>query len=220
MLRLVNRRLVALAGFALVLGACRGHSGGAKAPCNVTYNCAAGQTCTKMDPNEPFTCLPAGPGKPGDPCYATPDAPVTCGEHLTCLAMGNPQRGSCVAWCDDTHPCAGDTQCTTVTTTIGDKLHICAPCNVAYVCGNGQTCATRDGTSFGCVPAGKGKLSTPCDVSVGAPVTCGEEMLCFSMAGPAAGTCTRWCDRTHPCPGGKTCTSLKTTKGAAISVCL
>ena len=44
-------------------------------------------------------------------------------------------------------------------------------------------------------------------------MTCGEELLCFSMAGPTAGTCTRWCDRTHPCLANKTCTALKTTKG-------
>jgi hypothetical protein len=212
----VNRRVVVISYLLGLLGACRG----GKEHCDVEYRCATGQTCAKADPNEPFACVPAGPGKPGDSCLATPDAPVTCGERQLCLATGNPQRGTCVVWCDHTHGCAADTACTIVRTTLGDRLRVCAPCNLAYVCGKGETCASSDGTKFACVPAGKNPLGASCDVSVGAPVTCGEELLCFSMAGPTAGTCARWCDRTHPCPANKTCTPLRTTKGAAITICL
>jgi hypothetical protein len=207
-------RLVALIA---LISSCR-HSGAST--CNVAYNCAAGQTCTKTDPNEPFACLPAGPSQAGDPCYAGAGAPVTCGERLTCLATGNPNEARCVAWCDDAHPCAAGTECTTVVSTVGDRLRVCAPCNLAYACGAGQTCATRDGNAFTCVPAGPNPAGAPCDVTVGAPNTCAELHLCFSRTGVGGGRCTRWCDRTHPCLANHPCTPIKTTRGAVISVCL
>jgi hypothetical protein len=69
--------------------------------------------------------MPAGPGREGAPCDATVNAPVTCGERLTCLAFGKPKQGTCVSWCNKAHPCSTGKICKVVTTTKGAVLPVC-----------------------------------------------------------------------------------------------
>jgi len=93
-------------------------------PCADSYDCAAGETCATTD-GITYKCVTSGPGKVGDPCSATVNSPVTCGDHLSCLATGDPSAGSCVAWCDSKNPCPGGRTCRTVSTTSGPVDHFC-----------------------------------------------------------------------------------------------
>jgi hypothetical protein len=94
-------------------------------------------------------------------------------------------------------------------------------CNVVYDCPTGQTCVTSDGTTFVCLPDGAGKAGDVCDANLSAPVTCGDQLGCIVLTGPlTSGFCAAWCDSTHPCPTGKTCTAALSTQGVPVSFCL
>lgn len=95
-------------------------------PCGDHYDCPAGQTCATTD-GIALKCVSSGPGKVGDPCSATLGSPVTCGDHLSCLATGDPRAGSCVEWCDPQNPtaCPAGQTCRTVPTVSGPVDHFC-----------------------------------------------------------------------------------------------
>jgi hypothetical protein len=133
--------------------------------------------------------------------------------------MGDPSVSTCVSWCDGP-ACSADTTCTSLTTTSGAHAKVCLPCNLAYRCAAGTTCATLAGTVFGCMPSGTGKEGDTCDASVGAAVTCGDRLYCLANGGDAThGTCTGWCDAGLACPSGKTCDHTLTTTSAMLMLC-
>jgi len=70
-----------------------------------------------------------------DRCDASSTA-VTCGEGLRCLGTGVPTSATCVAWCGGGRACPADKTCTSITSTLGARLGVCLPCNVAYACGD------------------------------------------------------------------------------------
>ncbi len=93
-------------------------------PCDVVYDCPAGQTCWALDGTN-WSCMESGAGSLGGACESITNTDPSCGDGLACLAMGNPADGMCVAWCDAEHPCPSTTPCQTVTTTMGVTLHFC-----------------------------------------------------------------------------------------------
>src|SRR5580658_303267 len=94
------------------------------APCNVLYDCPAGQTCWALD-GKNWSCMASGSGALGSTCESVTNTDASCGDGLACLAMGNPQAGTCVAWCDSEHPCPSTSPCTAVSTAMGATLHFC-----------------------------------------------------------------------------------------------
>jgi len=215
----MNRAPVTLATLAVLLAALVLRATAAEPTCDATYACPKGQTCATKD-GRAFACVPAGAGKLGERCDATVNGNVTCGEGLSCMATGVPSKGTCVAWCGRPGGCSPGTTCGAVTTTMGAALKLCLPCNLAYACGAGQTCATKTG-AFSCMPAGNGAEGDACNERVGAVITCGERLACLAFGSPKKmGTCVRWCDKAHACAAGKSCQVVTTTKGAALTVCL
>jgi hypothetical protein len=94
-------------------------------PCNVSYDCPAGQTCASTD-GMIFSCMPDGNGKPGDACDPSSNAAITCGDQMDCVGSGMPVVGKCELWCDSGHPCPqGAGSCTTIHTTLGATLSFC-----------------------------------------------------------------------------------------------
>lgn len=91
-------------------------------PCNVSYNCSAGQTCWTKD-GAWFDCMTAGSGVDGDSCNPSVFATVTCGDGLACLGAVN-VPGHCVAWCNSTS-CPSDKTCTTLTTAEHATVQFC-----------------------------------------------------------------------------------------------
>lgn len=91
-------------------------------PCNVTYDCAAGQTCWTKD-GARFDCMTSGSGRAGDSCNPSVFSAITCGDGLACL--GNATiPGKCVAWCNSA-PCTAGKTCTSVPTAKGVTLQFC-----------------------------------------------------------------------------------------------
>jgi hypothetical protein len=207
-----------LAILLIALPACSGASIGGTSTCNAVYNCGTGETCATLDGHS-FSCMPAGTSKLDDRCDASTTA-VTCGEGLGCLGTGVPTSATCVAWCGGLPTCPADKTCTSVTTTLGATLEVCVPCNTVYTCGAGQTCSTVTGQTFSCMPSGAGRAGDPCDATVGAPNICGDRLVCLAKGVPTAGTCTSWCDKIHPCSGGKTCQVVLTTMGLTLPLCI
>jgi hypothetical protein len=101
-----------------------GGAAGSPPPCAEVYDCPRGQTCWTLD-GVAYSCMPSGAGLRGDTCDATVNTAATCGDQLACLSMGTPTAGTCVAWCDTSHPCPASTTCQAVTTTKGATLHLC-----------------------------------------------------------------------------------------------
>lgn len=105
-------------------GAAAGGAGGTSGTaCNVVYNCPAGQSC--LASGATFSCMPDGTGKAGDSCDATAGSPVTCGDQLICAASTTPTAGTCVLWCDSTHPCPTGKGCQEAHTAQGGTLNLC-----------------------------------------------------------------------------------------------
>jgi hypothetical protein len=193
----------------IALAACSGTSSGDTPTCNVDYNCPTGQTCATAD-GHVWSCFTAGTSQLDDRCDASSTA-VTCGEGLGCLGTGVPTSATCVAWCGGGRACPADKTCTPITSTLGARLDVCLPCNVAYTCGPGQTCATLTGKTFACMPSGAAKAGDSCNATVNAPNVCGDRLSCLAMGDPTGGACVSWCDPSHPCAG---------TMGVTIQVCI
>ena len=100
-----------------------GAAGGSGTPCNVVYNCPAGESC--LASGATFSCMPDGTGKAGDSCDATAGSPITCGDQLLCAASSTPTAGTCVLWCDSSHPCPTGKGCQEVHTSQGATLNLC-----------------------------------------------------------------------------------------------
>ena len=113
--------------FAVVaLGAaCGCSSSSASGGCNVSYDCAAGQTCWSDDAKT-FYCTASGPGKRGDPCnkFSKPGDKPYCGDQLACAAFGTP-GGYCTAYCNADGTCPSGTTCHTYTNTSGGSFRVC-----------------------------------------------------------------------------------------------
>ena len=95
-------------------------------PCDVKYDCPAGQTC--WSPNGTvWTCAPDGTAPVGSSCNPSGSAAVTCGDRMACLGNGgSPPTGMCRYWCDASDPCpAGAGTCTPAHTTAGATLSFC-----------------------------------------------------------------------------------------------
>ena len=86
-----------------------GSGGGPSQPCNVKYDCPAGQTCWTVD-GKSYTCEASGPGQAGDMCTATP-GPAPCSDRLGCVAQGSSLQGTCDYWCyvSEPMPCVAGT---------------------------------------------------------------------------------------------------------------
>lgn len=100
-----------------------GAAGTSGTACNVVYNCPAGESC--LASGATFSCMPDGTGKAGDSCDATAGSPITCGDQLLCAASTTPTAGTCVLWCDSTHPCPTGKGCQEVHTSQGATLNLC-----------------------------------------------------------------------------------------------
>jgi hypothetical protein len=218
-----------LACLVLAVSAC-GHSGtsevastsadtGSTLRCDGSSPCPVGQTCGTLDGRR-FSCMPSGPGHLDDRCDSSTSLAPLCADGLTCLGTSHFGAGTCVAWCGGAQRCPADKTCKSVKTTLGVAIAVCLPCSTAYACGAGETCATKTGESFSCMPAGTQNEGAACDASVGAAVVCGERLVCLAVGSPKLGICSRFCDNTHPCAGGRRCKSVLTTKGVMLPVCV
>lgn len=187
--------------------------------CDASFACPRGQTCDTTD-GRTFSCLASGPGELHDRCDASTHVAALCADGLTCLGSGHLGAGTCVAWCAGDRSCPAQTTCTPVTTALGVAIEVCLPCNSAYTCSAGETCATMTGVVFSCMAAGPQRAATTCDASVGAAVVCGERLVCLATGDPKHGSCTRSCDAAHPCEGETECKSVVTTMGVTLPVCL
>ncbi|HZS37667.1 MAG TPA: hypothetical protein VFF06_12610 [Polyangia bacterium] len=116
-------RSIAMMALAAALASC-GSSSLTPPPCDVEYDCPAGQTCWALD-GKNWSCMPSGAGRAGDTCESITNTLPSCGDGLACLATGDPHAGTCVAWCDSAHPCPPSSPCQAVNTTQGATLHFC-----------------------------------------------------------------------------------------------
>ena len=94
------------------------------------------------------------------------------------------------------------------------------PCNLSYSCPSGQTCAAKDGKSFACAPAGPGQLDATCDETLGAAVACGDGLTCLQTSDVTAPTCLAWCGADGKCAPDRACTSVRTTLGVTLALCM
>jgi hypothetical protein len=83
------------------------------------------------------------------------------------------------------------------------------PCNDdPFECSSGKTCwAPHDPSQFDCVTSGAGKLGDSC-LSVVGPPDCGDGLMCLQLTTQSSGTCTPFCDGSHPCPNGELCAQV------------
>jgi hypothetical protein len=207
----------------VILASCvsfaRGGSNTSDHACNVTYDCAAGQTCWTQD-GASFVCAPSGPGALGSPCnpIVHPGDTPPCGDGMGCAAFGPPVNGTCLPFCGAGDACASGTTCLTARNPFGAVLKICVACNVRYACAAGQTCGSSDGASWSCVPSGPGAEGSACETSVGS--SCGDGLACLATGGdPTKASCVPWCDAHHTCGAGETCTPMFAKNGATLLVC-
>ena len=116
------RPLLAVVTLAAACSCSSSSSGGG---CNVSYDCAAGQTCWSDDAKS-FYCAPSGPGKLGDACnkYSRPGDVPFCGDQLACAAFGTP-TGNCTLYCNADGTCPGGTMCHSFTNTSGGTIKMC-----------------------------------------------------------------------------------------------
>jgi hypothetical protein len=149
-------RHLAFSFFALlVLGtalACSSSSSGNPAsPCNTKYDCPAGQTCWPADTAGNFKCLNSGPGKAGDICQNSIDAP-TCGDKLLCYQT-NQSGGTCTQYCDPTDPsmsCPNQATCMAFALSgTSAVLHACQPMQNAGDGGNDSGTQDSGGNDSG-----------------------------------------------------------------------
>lgn len=135
----MRSRNALLPAFAVAcLGACSSSSApsGAGAPCNqAPFACPSGQTCWPVDASGNFACLGSKAGaKVGDGCVDTAGSP-TCGDAMICLAIANPQQGTCAADCDPALPgrsCSANEICVAVAfASGGPQIHACVTLGAA-----------------------------------------------------------------------------------------
>jgi hypothetical protein len=100
----------------------------------------------------------------------------------------------------------------------GDSPPQGTTCYIDYDCPTGTTCWSADGTQFECVSAGTGKAGDPCQAGATAPITCGDQLMCWAMGGPAV--CYAWCDSKHPCPNDLYCLPVDTPSGLTLHFCV
>jgi hypothetical protein len=94
-----------------------------------------------------------------------------------------------------------------------------AGCEMRYDCPTGQSCGTADGLTFSCSPSGAGKAGDSCNANQSLPLQCGDQLACVGKND--VGTCSYWCDSNHPCPAGfGSCSTVRSTHGATVSICL
>jgi hypothetical protein len=105
---------------------------------------------------------------------------------------------------------------------LGGLASSCADvgCNESYKCPGGQTCATKDGTSFSCVTSGPGAVEAVCDNSLAAGATCGDRLTCLQTSGFTNPRCVLFCEPDGTCPPERTCTAIRTTLGATLDLCV
>lgn len=88
------------------------------------FACPAGKVCGFIDvQGTTLECLDSGQGKEGDACQNIVDKPA-CADGLICLQLQGEAGGSCVAFCNDAHPCASGT-CSGIQTPAGQLLKAC-----------------------------------------------------------------------------------------------
>jgi hypothetical protein len=95
------------------------------------------------------------------------------------------------------------------------------PCNEdPWECPAGRTCWPVSTSAFDCLISGTGKAGDPCQNTTNAP-SCGDGMACLAPNAAGPTLCAAYCDASHACPAGTTCTmgSLAGTP-TAFQVCL
>jgi hypothetical protein len=93
------------------------------------------------------------------------------------------------------------------------------PCNEdPWECGAGHTCWPVSTTAFDCLVSGMGKAGDACQNVTNSPA-CTDGMACLEP-GPAGGVCVPYCDATHTCPAGTTCTMGALDGTTPFQVCL
>lgn len=75
-----------------------------------------------------------------------------------------------------------------------------------FTCGAGQTCSAKDATgAFACITSGSGAKGSSC-VNTPGMTTCGDGLTCLQLT-QSGGQCTNYCDTTHVCAAGETCSA-------------
>jgi hypothetical protein len=174
----------AVVGLGLAVVACSGSA--TSTSCDVRYDCSASQTCWTTN-GTTYGCAPAGTLKAGETCIAALGKPE-CASGLGCLAMGDPEEGTCAYWCDSSHPCpAGTGTCTPATTAAGATVQFCAstPSGSGGACGGtGTVCHDyEDCCSLAC--------SGVCvEAASASPMCAGAGVKCTSPGDCCNGSCS------------------------------
>ncbi len=128
--RLVASLLVALAAGSGAALACSTSSSGPPPPCNVKYDCPAGQTCWPVDDEGTrFACLTSGSAGPGELCANQGGTP-SCGDGLLCVLVAMDGGSACLSHCDPNASatgCPAGDPCVTGATKAHVTYGVCLP---------------------------------------------------------------------------------------------
>ena len=130
-MRLIASLLVGLAVAGGTVLACSTSSSSAPAtPCNVKYDCLAGQTCWPVDDEgTKFACLPSGAAGSGELCANQGGTP-TCGDGLLCVLVEMDGGSACLPYCDpnaSASGCPAGDPCVTGSTKAHVTYGVCLP---------------------------------------------------------------------------------------------
>ncbi|MFO0546809.1 MAG: hypothetical protein U0271_00410 [Polyangiaceae bacterium] len=89
------------------------------------WSCAAGTVCWINTTEDAYACEPSGTGQLGEACQPLAGEP-TCADGMVCIALDNPDNGTCTPFCDAAHPCPSDAKCLVIDLA-GDSFHACNP---------------------------------------------------------------------------------------------
>lgn len=127
-----------------------GGAGGKAGGCATDpFACADGTVCAFTDvQGSKLECLPSGPGAKGDACQNIVNKPA-CGDDLVCLQLQGEPGGSCVSFCDASHPC-DEGACSSIQTPSGTILRACVtPSTSTTSSSSGSTTSASSSSASG-----------------------------------------------------------------------
>jgi hypothetical protein len=75
-----------------------------------------------------------------------------------------------------------------------------------FTCPAGQTCSAKDTSgAFACLTSGSGTKGSSC-LNTPGMTSCGDGLTCLQVV-QSGGQCTNYCDATHVCAAGETCSA-------------
>ena len=84
-----------------------------------------------------------------------------------------------------------------------------------FTCAAGETCSVKDSTgAFACITSGSGAKGSSC-LNTAGMTTCGDGLTCLQTM-QSGGQCTNYCDATHACATGETCSAAAITGTSTI----